>query len=232
MRRVPLSIDLEFFDNLVGFASKQREEDLKHFESAVSFIFDALRDRNLLVDVFVTGEVVERYAQLVQNIIADGHRVGFHSKYHSDFSVMCSAEIIDEIRYWSDKCLIDTTFAKMMRVPGFRMPKNNELNVYYDYLLRNGIEERSKLEGISLFGKKIMPGGTVFRLMPSYLFFSVFRRMENLEFYIHPRDVHNKGFISTQGSIKQKFIAGLQSGNLRRKFLKLIDFVAEIENDK
>lgn len=50
-------------------------------------ILDTLRDRNVKATFFVIGENVERYPEVVQRIVAEGHALGIHC-YNHDYDVI------------------------------------------------------------------------------------------------------------------------------------------------
>ncbi len=45
-------------------------------------ILDALRARGIRTTIFLTGEFIRRYPELVRRIVADGHEVGNHTETH------------------------------------------------------------------------------------------------------------------------------------------------------
>ena len=222
MQKIDLSIDLEFFDNLVGFSSDLRCEDLERFERSVNFLFDLLDEEACLVDVFVTGEVFENFPDLVKKIIATGHNVGFHSINHSNFEKYTAQDIEREIQHYTKLMSIFPGCKKMMRVPGFKLPLGEARSKYYELISLHGIKERSCVKGTRALGRTIRPGGTVFRITPVPVFLRLFSKITRFEVYVHPRDVYSGRFIPGKGSFKQRVIASLSFGNPEIKITKII----------
>jgi peptidoglycan/xylan/chitin deacetylase (PgdA/CDA1 family) len=62
-----------------------------------ALVLDVLRKNNVKGTFFLTGKAVEDCADLVRQIIKEGHCVGNHSYAHQDFSRISYGEIKDEI---------------------------------------------------------------------------------------------------------------------------------------
>ncbi|MFC0139464.1 polysaccharide deacetylase family protein [Erwinia mallotivora] len=61
-------------------------------------ILETLKEYNIKATFFVLGERVKNYGSIVEEIIAEGHRVGNHTYDHKDLTTLSEQEITDEIR--------------------------------------------------------------------------------------------------------------------------------------
>lgn len=61
-------------------------------------ILEILRKNNIKSTFFLIGEKVNRYPQIAQQIATDGHDMGNHSYYHSEFKNLDRRKILQEIR--------------------------------------------------------------------------------------------------------------------------------------
>lgn len=60
-------------------------------------ILDILSEENVKATFFITGDTIERYPDMLYKIIDSGNSIGNHSYNHSDFTVMTSEEIKEEV---------------------------------------------------------------------------------------------------------------------------------------
>ncbi len=67
------------------------------YSDRVNSILDALKERDLKVTFFITGDFVERNPNNFERIIAEGHEIGNHSTTHPDFSTLSDLQIKDEL---------------------------------------------------------------------------------------------------------------------------------------
>ena len=57
-------------------------------EAYTPAILQTLREHQVRVTIFITGQFAERYPELVHEMIADGHEIGNHSYGHPDFTTL------------------------------------------------------------------------------------------------------------------------------------------------
>ena len=222
MAGIKLSIDLEYFDNLVGQSSRHRPVDESAFEDCCEFLFDALSRFGLAVDVFATGDVMSRRPDLIRRLINDGHRVGFHSSKHADFSSLTPDELRGEFECFAQLQTQFLGLSPLIRVPGFRMPRGSRRVVYDGLLEEFGVADRSSVAGLSFFGRCFRPGGTVFRILPLIGFRWLLASVSEAEIYIHPRDVYEKIYFPAGGTIIQKMVSSMSVGSPRSRFEALL----------
>ncbi len=60
-------------------------------------MLDTLRQHDVRVTIFMTGEFADRYPDLLKRMIADGHEIGNHSYWHPDFTELDDEEIRREL---------------------------------------------------------------------------------------------------------------------------------------
>ncbi|MEI5908563.1 delta-lactam-biosynthetic de-N-acetylase [Bacillus spongiae] len=66
-------------------------------------ILDVLKKENVPATFFVTGHYLETAPELVKRMVKEGHIVGNHSWYHSDFSSISDDKIRKELRMVKEK---------------------------------------------------------------------------------------------------------------------------------
>lgn len=62
-----------------------------------SKILDILKENNLKVTMFVTGQYVDTYPDLVRRMAQEGHQIANHSYSHPDFTTFSNQQILDEL---------------------------------------------------------------------------------------------------------------------------------------
>lgn len=97
-------------------------------------LLDALAAHEITATFFVVGREVERHANIVERIAADGHTIGHHSWTHSEPADTPSATLLDEV---------DRTVALLASITGrvadrFRPPKGQLSAAKLVGLLRAG----------------------------------------------------------------------------------------------
>jgi peptidoglycan/xylan/chitin deacetylase (PgdA/CDA1 family) len=83
-------------------------------------MLDALRERNIRITFFLTGDWIAENPDLVRQIVADGHEVANHSRTHADFTTLDKAQMIEELAE-TERLFRETTGVERMR-PFFRPP--------------------------------------------------------------------------------------------------------------
>jgi peptidoglycan/xylan/chitin deacetylase (PgdA/CDA1 family) len=61
-------------------------------------LLDVLRDRNVRATFFVTGQFADRYPDIMQRLVVDGHELANHSYSHPDFARLTEAQMRSEIQ--------------------------------------------------------------------------------------------------------------------------------------
>jgi peptidoglycan/xylan/chitin deacetylase (PgdA/CDA1 family) len=82
-------------------------------------ILDTLRQYDLRLTFFLSGQWVENYPALAQQVAADGHELANHSYYHPDLTRLSNAQIIWELDYTDG--VIQANLGRGTR-PWFRPP--------------------------------------------------------------------------------------------------------------
>ncbi len=60
-------------------------------------ILDALRDAGVRSTIFLTGDFVDAYPDVVVQIARDGHEIANHSDTHADFTTISAPEMVTEL---------------------------------------------------------------------------------------------------------------------------------------
>lgn len=82
-------------------------------------MLQTLRDRNIKITFFVTGDFIANYPDIVRQIAADGHEFGNHSLTHPDLRKVSDTQIRHELE--ATEQLLKLTTGKTTR-PFFRPP--------------------------------------------------------------------------------------------------------------
>lgn len=113
LKAVLLSFDLEEFDMPLEYKIPIAfEQQISISREGTVALLRLLRERNLKATFFSTAVFAKACPDLITQIVQDGHELGSHSYYHSQFSA-------------SDLVNSRKTLQKISgtRVPGFRMPR-------------------------------------------------------------------------------------------------------------
>ncbi|MEO6847274.1 MAG: polysaccharide deacetylase family protein [Chthoniobacterales bacterium] len=65
-------------------------------------LLDLLKERNIKVTFFVVGENAEKYPEILQRIVAEGHEIGNHSWNHPALTKLSAQGVSDQINKTSD----------------------------------------------------------------------------------------------------------------------------------
>jgi len=129
-----LGIDFEdwFHPELIQ-RSLTTEKKIPKVIQGIEQILDLLRKNDTLATFFVVGELLEYKPELIDNILSNGHEIGFHTMHHKKLDLMSSTEFSDEL----------SIFAKLTnnRSKGFRAPTfslNYSSNWAIDILEKHG----------------------------------------------------------------------------------------------
>lgn len=123
-----MTVDVESFFHghpMYGSFSSNRlcEADAGHVVIRVNEILDIFKNANVKATFFIVSEIAEWYPKLIDNIVKDGHEIGFHSANHkilsSPFQLEQQLELAEE-------------FLKIYSPIGFKAP--------YYYLERSSLK--------------------------------------------------------------------------------------------
>jgi peptidoglycan/xylan/chitin deacetylase (PgdA/CDA1 family) len=62
-------------------------------------ILDTLRERNIRLTFFLTGQWVESYPELARRVADDGHELANHSYFHPDLTTLSNSQVLWELDY-------------------------------------------------------------------------------------------------------------------------------------
>ncbi|SCY12170.1 polysaccharide deacetylase family protein [Alkaliphilus peptidifermentans] len=65
-------------------------------------ILETLKEKNVKITFFVTGRWVKEYPELFMTIVDEGHEIGSHGYYHSNYSTMSLGKNEEEIKNAED----------------------------------------------------------------------------------------------------------------------------------
>jgi peptidoglycan/xylan/chitin deacetylase (PgdA/CDA1 family) len=82
-------------------------------------ILKALREREIQITFFLTGDWIVQNPELTRQMVADGHEVGNHSLSHPDFTTLTAEEMIVQMQT-TERIFQETTGASLH--PFFRPP--------------------------------------------------------------------------------------------------------------
>lgn len=77
MSKIIITIDLE------KDISKYIKNSYKGIEEGLPHLFDILSEFKIISDFFTTADICEKYPEIINQIISDGHNIGCHSYDHS-----------------------------------------------------------------------------------------------------------------------------------------------------
>jgi len=125
-----LTVDVEDYFHVSGFADVVRAEDWPNFESRVEVntrkLLDIFSAHGAVATFFVLGWVAERYPRLVQALRRAGHEVASHGYAHKLVYQLSPREFRDDVRR-SKKLLEDVTGTAVVgyRAPSFSIIKSS-----------------------------------------------------------------------------------------------------------
>lgn len=93
--------------------------DAGSVDGPAATILDTLRDHNVKVTFFLTGQWVESYPELAQRVATDGHELANHTYYHPDLTRLSDQQIAWELEYTN--AVIEARLGRTSR-PWFRPP--------------------------------------------------------------------------------------------------------------
>jgi polysaccharide deacetylase family protein (PEP-CTERM system associated) len=143
-----LTIDVEDYFHVTGFADRVSPKDWDSFPSRVEANTDRLlelfRERNVRGTFFILGWVADRYPKLIQRIANEGHEIGCHSYWHRLIYQMSPEEFRDDLI--KSKVVIEQAAQKnvcFFRAPSFSITKSSLWAI--DILVENGFTVDSSI---------------------------------------------------------------------------------------
>ena len=100
-----------------------------------SAMLETLREHEVRITIFITGQFAERYPELVHEMIADGHEIGNHSYAHPDFTELDDDTIRRELARTEE---IIMQVAGISTKPWFRAPYGARNPHVVDVVAREG----------------------------------------------------------------------------------------------
>ena len=98
-------------------------------------MLETLREHEVRITIFITGQFAERYPELVHEMIADGHEIGNHSYAHPDFTELDDDTIRRELARTEE---IIKQVAGISTKPWFRAPYGARNHHVVDVVAREG----------------------------------------------------------------------------------------------
>ena len=100
-------IRLQYFvDSILHKKTKKREVSLTFDDGPTEFtpkFLDLLKENNIKANFFCIGKQIEKYPEIFQRIIAEGHTVGNHTYSHSkNTGFLSTSKMVDEIEKCDD----------------------------------------------------------------------------------------------------------------------------------
>lgn len=103
-------------------------------------VLDILKERNIKATFFLIGENVEKYPEIAQRIVAEGHTIGIHCNSHDYEVIYASADSFIEDFEKAQRTVYEVTGVdtKLFRFPG------GSINVYNDAVRDEIIEKMTE----------------------------------------------------------------------------------------
>ncbi len=98
-------------------------------------MLETLREHEVRITIFITGQFAERYPELVHEMISDGHEIGNHSYAHPDFTELDDDTIRRELARTEE---IIKQVAGITTKPWFRAPYGARNHHVVDVVAREG----------------------------------------------------------------------------------------------
>ena len=137
-----LGIDFEewFHPELI---KKVLKNEIKSFEvvKGIDKILEFLRKHDTYATFFMVGEILEKFPDILDKILENGHEIGFHTMYHSrldsdNFQEKFSKEL-------DDFAILTNNKSKGFRAPTFSLNKKSSWIIdtleQHDYLYDSSI---------------------------------------------------------------------------------------------
>lgn len=98
-------------------------------------MLEILRQHEVRITIFITGQFAERHPELVREMVADGHEVGNHSYHHPDFTQLGDDVIRSELARTEEAI---KRVAGISTKPWFRFPYGARTPHASDLVAREG----------------------------------------------------------------------------------------------
>lgn len=105
--------------------------DAGYDNGTLPLILDVLKEKNVKVTVFVTGDFLKRERDLVERIANEGHIVGNHTYNHKDITKLSVEQLEKEIKHVEDEYfkITNKDMIKLFRPPEGSFDKKSLKNV-------------------------------------------------------------------------------------------------------
>lgn len=185
-------------------------------------LLETLREHNITATFFVMGWIAEHFPQLLHQINADGHEIGYHSYYHQLPVNQSEDEFNEDLR--KGLSLIESITGKKVKI--YRAPNlslNEQTTWMVPILIKNGIEISSSTKSFRKINGQVVPnepfiwktesgelpefplnrwnipgfplvftGSGYFRLYPFWFIHYLYSRHPYNNGYFHPNDIDAK----------------------------------------
>ena len=140
-----LSIDVEdWYHGLFSLSGFTINPSKDRVRQEVNLLFDFLKRKNTIGTIFILGEIVEKYPDIVQKFFKHGFEIGVHTYSHKRVNQMTPLEFSEDLK----KCKDVINNAIAVNPVGFRAPAfsiNHDMNWAFEILCQEGFKFDSSL---------------------------------------------------------------------------------------
>ena len=139
-----MTVDFEDItsSNLISYSM---ENNFERINRSLELLLSLFKSFKVTATFFVVGQIAEKYSQLIEKIISDGHHIGSHSYSHSLIYNMKPSEFNQDLG--RSIAILESIIGN--KVDSFRAPSwsySKKINDWYwDILKQNGVEIDSSI---------------------------------------------------------------------------------------
>ena len=222
--KIILTFDLEFWYDtqfLKKYLPPPPRED--YLIESVEPVLELLRKYNAGATFFTTGEVMEKYPALINQIYSEGHEISCHGYSHKPLGELGREKFAADIRRFVE--LQTRTIGQKPR--GFRAPCLSlvkETDWALPVLAELGFKYHSGRTALANSPLKELPvgfsGGVYFRLLPLFLFKKILKRQGII--YLHPHELLKEAPVIEKAPFFKKFLKYYKVKDSRARLEKLL----------
>lgn len=138
-----LTYDIEEWFHILDNKSTQSEKEWNNYESRIHYNMDRillqLEDNSAKATFFCVGWIAEKYPEVIEQILRNGHEIGSHTRLHQLVYTQTPEEFKEDVEH-SIKTLQDISGERIryFRAPGFSITEGNKWA--FEVLYNLGIE--------------------------------------------------------------------------------------------